>query len=59
MPRYACRHDGCVRAVFAHDTSRLARPETSTTRGCARFILRRLVLHEATVAAVDRELGRS
>ena len=59
VPRYECRHDGCARAVFAHDTSRLARPGASTTRRCARFILRRLMLDKATVAAVARELGRS
>jgi transposase len=59
VPRYECRHDGCARAIFAHDTSRLARPGASTTRRCARFILRRLMLDKSTVAAVARELGRS
>ena len=59
VPRYRCRHDGCEREVFAHDTSRLARPGASTTRRCATFILRRLMLDKATVAAVARELGRS
>jgi transposase len=59
VPRYRCVHDGCVREVFAHDTSRLARPGASTTRRCARFILRRLMLDKATVVAVARELGRS
>ena len=59
VPRYECRHDGCVRAIFAHDTSRLARPGASTTRRYARFILRRLMLDKTTVAAVARELGRS
>ena len=58
VPRYRCVHDGCVREVFAHDTSRLARPGASTTRRCARFILRRLMLDKATVVAVARELGR-
>jgi transposase len=59
VPRYRCVHDGCAREVFAHDTSRLARPGASTTRRCARFILRRLMLDKTTVAAVARELGRS
>jgi transposase len=59
VPRYRCVHDGCEREVFAHDTSRLARPGAATTRRCARFILRRLMLDKATVAAVARELGRS
>jgi transposase len=59
LPRYRCVHDGCAREVFAHDTSRLARPGASTTRRCAAFILRRLMLDKATVSAVARELGRS
>jgi transposase len=59
LPRYRCVHDGCAREVFAHDSSRLARPGASTTRRCAAFILRRLMLDKATVAAVARELGRS
>jgi transposase len=45
--------------VFCHDTSRLARPGWSTTRRCARFVLRRLIVDRTTVAAVARELGRS
>jgi transposase len=59
VPRYRCLHDGCTREVFAHDTSRLARPGASTTRRCATFILRRLMLDKTTVSAVARELGRS
>jgi transposase len=59
LPRYRCVHDGCGREVFAHDSSRLARPGASTTRRCAAFILRRLAVDKATVTAVARELGRS
>ena len=59
IPRYRCVHDGCAREVFAHDTSRLARPGGSTTRRCATYVLRRLAVDKATVAAVARELGRS
>jgi transposase len=59
VPRYRCLHSGCEREVFCHDTSRLARPGWSTTRRCARFVLRRLMLDRTTVAAVARELGRS
>ena len=59
LPRYRCAHDGCDREVFAHDSSRLARPGASTTRRCAQYILRRLALDKATVSAVARELGRS
>ena len=59
LPRYRCVHDGCVREVFAHDSSRLARPGASSTRRCAAYVLRRLAVDKATVAAVARELGRS
>jgi transposase len=59
VPRYRCVHDGCVREIFAHDTSRLARPGAATTRRCAAFIVRRLAVDKATVSAVARELGRS
>src|SRR3954452_17671658 len=59
LPRYRCVHDGCAREVFAHDSSRLARPGGSTTRRCAGFVLRCLAIDKATVSAVARELGRS
>jgi len=59
VPRYRCTHDGREREVFCHDTSRLARPGWSTTRRCAQFVLRRLMVDRTTVAAVARELGRS
>ena len=59
VPRYRCTTSDCSREVFAHNTSRLARPGWSTTRRCARYILRRLMIDRATVAAVARELGLS
>lgn len=59
VPRYRCPSPSCERAIFVRDTSMLARAGASTTRRCARFVLRRLVLDRATVAAVARELGRS
>ena len=59
VPRYRCTSSDCSREVFAHNTSRLARPGWSTTRRCARYILRRLMIDRATVAAVARELGLS
>ena len=59
VPRYRCTTVTCSREVFAHNTSRLARPGCSTTRRCARYILRRLMIDRATVAAVARELGLS
>ena len=59
VPRYRCKSSQCPREVFAHNTSRLARPGWSTTRRCARYILRRLMLDRMTIAAVARELGLS
>jgi transposase len=59
VPRYRCVNAGCEREVFAHNTDRLARRGWTTTRRCARYILRRLMIDRATVAAVARELGLS
>ncbi|MEU8494818.1 transposase family protein, partial [Pseudonocardia alni] len=59
VPRYRCVHGDCAREIFAHDSTRLARPGASTTRRCAEYVLRRLAIDKATVAAVARELGRS
>ena len=59
VPRYRCKSSQCPREVFAHNTSRFARPGWSTTRRCARYILRRLMLDRMTIAAVARELGLS
>jgi transposase len=59
VPRYRCVAINCEREVFAHNTSRLARPGWSTTRRCARYILRRLMIDRMTIAAVARELGLS
>ena len=49
----------CERVVFTADSSRLARPGTTITTRCARYVLRRLIIDRATVSAVARELGRS
>jgi transposase len=59
VPRYRCTTTSCSREVFAHNTSQLARPGWSTTRRCARYILRRLMIDRMTIAAVARELGLS
>jgi transposase len=59
VPRYRCVTDSCEREVFAHNTDRLARRGATTTRRCARYILRRLMIDRTTVAAVARELGLS
>jgi transposase len=59
VPRYRCPVASCERAIYTHDTSGLTRAGASTTRRCAKFVLRRLIVDRATVAAVARELGRS
>jgi transposase len=59
VPRYRCTTDSCAREVFAANTDRLARRGHTTTRRCARYILRRLMIDRTTVAAVARELGLS
>lgn len=59
VPHYRCTVSTCKREVFAHNTDRLARRGWSTPRRCARYILRRLMIDRATVAAVARELGLS
>jgi transposase len=59
VPRYRCTNPACEREVFCHDSDRLARPGRTTTRRCANYVLRRLIVDRATVAAVARELGRS
>ncbi|WP_316691156.1 transposase family protein, partial [Pseudonocardia sp. H11422] len=57
--RYRCMTASCERVVFSADSRRLARPAATTTRRCARCVLRRLVVDRTTVSAVARELGRS
>src|SRR5246500_708381 len=59
VPRYRCISTACDREVFAHNTDRLVRRGATTTRRCARYICRRLMIDRATVAAVARELGLS
>jgi transposase len=59
VPRYCCPQPACERVIFSRDTSQLARAGASTTRRCARYVLRRLVVDRTTVAAVARELGRA
>lgn len=57
VPRYRCESASCDREVFRHNTNRLARPGGSTTRRCARHVLRRLMIDRTSVAAIARELG--
>jgi transposase len=59
VPRYRCPSASCERVIFSRDVAQLAKPGATCTRRCARYVLRRLVVDRATVAAVARELGRS
>jgi transposase len=59
VPRYRCPAASCERVIFSHDTSSLAKVGATSTRRCARYVLRRLIIDRATVAAVARELDRS
>jgi transposase len=59
VPRYRCTTPDCGRAVFNQDLGKLAAPRASTTRRCARYVLRRLMIDRTTVSAIAAELGLS
>src|SRR3984893_5801754 len=59
VPRYRWDTVDCGRAVFNRDLGKLAWPRSSTTRRCARYVLRRLMIDRTTVAAIATELGVS
>ena len=59
VPRYRCENTSCEREVFRHNTDRLARPGSSTTRRCARHVVRRPLVDRTSIAAIARELGLS
>src|SRR6185369_12860731 len=59
VPRYRCLTAGCGRAVFNQNLAALAAPRASTTRRCARYVLRRLMIDRTTVSAIAAELGVS
>jgi transposase len=59
VPRYRCTTPECGRAVFNQDLGRLAAPRASTTRRCARYVLRRLMIDRTTISAIAAELGVS
>jgi transposase len=59
VPRYRCTTAECGRAVFNQDLGKLAAPRSSTTRRCARYVLRRLMVDRTTVSAIAAELGVS
>ena len=59
VPRYRCTTPECGRAVFNQDLGKLAAPRASTTRRCARYVLRRLMIDRTTISAIAAELGVS
>jgi transposase len=59
VPRYRCLTPQCGRAVFNQDLGKLAAPRSSTTRRCARYVLRRLMIDRTTISAIAAELGVS
>lgn len=59
VPRYRCTTVECGRAVFNQDLGQLAAPRSSTTRRCARYVLRRLMIDRTTISAIAAELGLS
>jgi transposase len=59
VPRYRCTTAECGRAVFNQDLAKLAAPRASTTRRCARYVLRRLMIDRTTISAIAAELGVS
>ncbi len=59
VPRYRCATPQCGRAVFNQDLGKVAAPRASTTRRCARYVLRRLMIDRTTISAIAAELGVS
>jgi transposase len=59
VPRYHCTTPECTRVVFNQDLGKLAAPRASTTRRCARYVLRRLMIDRTTISAIAAELGTS
>jgi transposase len=59
VPRYRCLTPQCARVVFCQGLGKLAAPRSSTTRRCARYVLRRLMIDRTTISAIAAELGVS
>lgn len=59
VPRYRCTTPQCGRAVFNQGLGKLAAPRASTTRRCARYVLRRLMIDRTTIAAIAAEVAVS
>lgn len=59
VPRYRSTTVECGRTVFNQNLRKLAAPRSSTTRRCARYVLRRLMIDRTTISAIAAELGVS
>ena len=59
VPRYRYLTAECGRGVFNQDLGKLAARRSSTTRRCARYVLRRLMIDRTTISAIAAELGVS
>jgi transposase len=59
VPRCRCLTAECGRAVFCQGLGKLAAPRAATTRRCARYVLRRLMIDRTTISAIAAELGVS
>ena len=59
IPRYRCTTIDCVRVMFNQDLGKLAAARSATTRRCARYVLRRLMIDRTTISAIAAELGVS
>ena len=57
VPRYRCTTLDCGRVVFCQELGKLAWPRSATTRRCARYVLRRLMIDRTTISAIAAELG--
>jgi hypothetical protein len=59
MPRCRCVTIDCGGTVFNQDLGEVAAPRVSTTRRCARYVLRRLMIDRTTILPIAAELGVS
>jgi hypothetical protein len=59
VPRSRCTTIDCGRTVFNQDRGKLAAAQAWTTRRCARYVLRRLMIDRTAVSAIAVEFGVS
>jgi transposase len=59
VPRSRCTTIDCGRTVFNQDRGKLVAAQAWTTRRCARYVLRRLMIDRSAVSAIAVEFGVS